>query len=151
MNNKILLSFVALLLAITVVFHYGQPQTNVNADLTNTTMPKSAEVQGTVPSYQNINAEELKDWLASGEELFLIDVREPYEYNEGFIEGAINMPLGQLESRRSEIPLDKKVVVYCRSSRRSAEAANILVKNGYNQVFNLDSGIIKWPFGVVKQ
>ena len=50
-----------------------------------------------------------------------------------------------------EIPKDKDVVVYCHSGRRSTEASIILVKNGYQRVFNLEGVIMNWSYEVIKQ
>lgn len=103
---------------------------------TNTT--ESAKVD-----YQNISAEQLEEMLAD-DTVQLIDVREPKEFAEGFIPGAVNIPLGQLESRLQEIDPEKKVIVYCRSGRRSVSAANLLQEKGYKDIYNLQGGIINW-------
>ncbi|MFO7582108.1 rhodanese-like domain-containing protein [Guyparkeria sp.] len=76
----------------------------------------------------------------------LIDVREPNEWREGHIKGARHIPLGKLEGKlgdlRSEAP--QEIVLYCRSGNRSGTAANILVKNGFENVSHLGGGIIAW-------
>jgi rhodanese-related sulfurtransferase len=61
----------------------------------------------------------------------LLDVRTPQEYQRGHLDGAKLVPLSTLESRLSELPKDKPVVVYCQSGNRSAQASNILKANGY--------------------
>ncbi|MCS6857626.1 MAG: rhodanese-like domain-containing protein [Sandaracinaceae bacterium] len=66
----------------------------------------------------------------------LLDVRTPEEYQEKHIEGAILIPVQELEKRIDEIPKDRPVVVYCRSGARAHRAALILQKHGY-QVFEL--------------
>lgn len=73
----------------------------------------------------------------------LLDVRTPEEYDEGFIAGSVNIPLQELASRLSEIPQDMPIVVYCRSGNRSAQAAAILIENGYHEVYDL-GGVIEW-------
>lgn len=68
----------------------------------------------------------------------LLDVRTPEEYREGHIEGARNIPVQQLAQRMSEVgPPDRPVVVYCRSGGRSQTAAEMLLRAGYQDVFNL--------------
>lgn len=67
----------------------------------------------------------------------LVDVRSPEEYAEGHIEGAVNIPVGDIARRAGEIPKDKPVVVYCRSGVRSARAAGALKAAGYTQVYDL--------------
>ena len=69
----------------------------------------------------------------------LLDVRTPGEFQSGHIEGAINIPVQQLESRIAELPADKEVVVYCRSGARSASATRIMESKGISQVYDLGS------------
>ncbi len=79
-------------------------------------------------------------------DVVLLDVRSASEYAEGHIEGAINIDQGQndfLEKVKSAISTDKKIAVYCRSGRRSANSANKLSAEGY-QCVNLKGGIIAW-------
>lgn len=103
--------------------------------------------QKTGQSYQNIGAEDLHSLLQKDSNIVLVDVREPGELEEeGFIPGAVNIPLGQIEKRMGEISRDRKVVIYCRSGRRSAEAAKLLVEKGYTDVYNLKGGITAWPY-----
>lgn len=62
----------------------------------------------------------------------LLDVRTPEEFSERHLEGAVNIPVDQVEARMSEIPRDRPVVVYCRSGARSMSAARILRRGGYD-------------------
>ncbi|NDJ51555.1 MAG: rhodanese-like domain-containing protein [Chloroflexi bacterium] len=80
--------------------------------------------------------------FASSTDHILVDVRTPEEVADGYIDGAINIPVDELEARLSELPDDAPVVVYCRSGNRSARAANILASNGY-EAYDL-GGIITW-------
>lgn len=76
----------------------------------------------------------------------LLDVRTPGEYAEGHIEGALNIDVHSDDFRRmaeKELSKDSTVLVYCRSGRRSMDAAEILVLLGY-KVVNLKGGIIEW-------
>ena len=69
----------------------------------------------------------------------VIDVREPDEYAEGHVEGAVNIPLSVLPSSPEEltrIPKDAEVVVYCRSGARASTALNLLSAMGYKRVVN---------------
>lgn len=93
---------------------------------------------------QSINALELQKQLASTNPPFVIDVREPSEFAAGSIEGATLIPLGTLPDHLSEIPKDRRVVVYCRSGHRSARAAAFLLQNGYTQIENLTGGMMAW-------
>lgn len=64
----------------------------------------------------------------------IIDVREPYEYQAGHVDGAANIPLGDIQS--VDLPKDEEIVVYCRSGARSAQAQQILQSMGYAHVMN---------------
>ena len=94
--------------------------------------------------YTTISAQEGKEMIEQGD-IIILDVREQSEYNAGHIENAILLPLGQIESKAEEIIADKEatIIVYCRSGRRSAEAANKLVKLGYKNIYDM-GGIIEW-------
>lgn len=69
--------------------------------------------------------------LVNDEGATLVDVRTPGEYAQGHVDGALNVPLQELPGGASAIDQGHPVVVYCRSGRRSAEAARILAREGY--------------------
>ena len=75
---------------------------------------------------------------------FILDVREPEEWVEYHIPGATLIPLGELETRASEVPLDREVVVVCRSGNRSQVGRDILLKSDFNQVTSMAGGMIQW-------
>lgn len=75
----------------------------------------------------------------------LVDVREVNEYSEGHLPGAINIPLSSFQSRYTEIPTDKSVVLVCRTGGRSGMAAEMLASTGvYTNVVNLNGGTLDW-------
>ena len=85
----------------------------------------------------------LKQLVTSGAQL--IDVRSPGEYAKGHIEGAINIPVGELTQQISQLgDPQKPIVVYCRSGVRSSRAQSTLRAQGFTQVYNL-GGINEWP------
>ena len=88
--------------------------------------------------------------LQEDKSIKLVDVREPSEFNAGYIEGAQLIPLGAIETDfEAAIPdKDAKIFVYCRSGNRSAQAAKKLVDLGYTNVFDI-GGILDWQYGVV--
>ncbi|RAJ72827.1 rhodanese-related sulfurtransferase [Chitinophaga dinghuensis] len=95
---------------------------------------------------QNITAEDLKARLDAGEQLTLVDVREPHERAE-FNIGGIHVPLGQIQIMQIdelEGLEDKEVIVYCRSGNRSGQAAMLLETQGFTNVLNLAGGMLKW-------
>jgi rhodanese-related sulfurtransferase len=86
----------------------------------------------------------LKALLASSDKIVLIDVREPDEYAAGHIDGARLMPLGTVETAYRDLPKDVKLVVYCRSGKRSAKAVSFLTAHGYTNAVSLDGGFLAW-------
>lgn len=84
---------------------------------------------------KKLTPDELKALVGGSEKFFFLDVREPKELEElGTIRGYVNIPLGELEKRLSEIPKDVLVVTACNRAVRAAKAAAILEKNGYKQI-----------------
>lgn len=75
---------------------------------------------------------------------FILDVREPDEWNESHIPGATLIPLGQLASRVAELPQDQEIVVVCRSGNRSQQGRDILLSAGFEQVTSMAGGINQW-------
>ncbi|MCW5980315.1 MAG: hypothetical protein KIT09_19680 [Bryobacteraceae bacterium] len=87
------------------------------------------------PSVKTIGADELRRLAASGQEFVLLDVREPYEVEtEGTLKNYLHVPLGQLESRISEVPRDVPIVVACERGVRAGRAAALLQNHGYKDV-----------------
>ena len=78
------------------------------------------------------------------DDVFVIDVREQWEYDEKHIPGVTLIPLGTVPDRLSEIPTDKTVILTCRSGNRSGQAADFLRQQGFTNVHNMEGGIIAW-------
>jgi phage shock protein E len=70
------------------------------------------------------------------EEVFLVDVRTPEEYNFGTVKGAVNIPLDRLTNELNTFKGKKNIIVFCRSGKRSKKAKNILIENGFKNVYN---------------
>ena len=75
---------------------------------------------------------------------FILDVRQPEEWNESHIPGATLIPLGELASRVNEVPKDQEVVVVCRSGNRSQQGRDILLAAGFEKVTSMAGGINQW-------
>ena len=75
---------------------------------------------------------------------FILDVRQPEEWNEVHIPGATLIPLSELSSRANEVPKDQEVVVICRSGNRSATGRDILRGYGFEQVTSVAGGMLDW-------
>jgi len=93
-------------------------------------------------SLSTIDVRELHQALDDG--ITLVDVREPYEYEAGHIEGAQLMPLANVVALAADLPKDRPVYVVCRSGNRSLQASNALVDAGFEDVRNVDGGMIAW-------
>jgi adenylyltransferase/sulfurtransferase len=94
-------------------------------------------------SVPEIRAEDLKQRLDAGENLFLLDVREEFEYETSNIGGHL-IPLAELPSRMNELNASQKIVTVCKMGPRGAKAVQFLNKKGFNQVWNLTGGIHAW-------
>jgi len=97
-------------------------------------------------AYQNITPEEVIQRMESGDMMTIVDVRETYEYEAGFIPGAVNLPWnsGILHSRHEELPMDTDIIVVCRSGNRSVSASNFLDDQEFEQVYNMLGGMLAW-------
>lgn len=102
--------------------------------------------------YDNIVGQELEQILSENKDILLIDARKEKEYKEGYIENAINIPVEDMESKVNELGdyKDKAIVIYCRTGKRSAEAAKILSENGFTNVTNVVDGVSEYSYKLVK-
>ena len=90
-----------------------------------------------------IQPEELKRRLDAREDIFVLDVREPHEYQIVNLKGRL-IPLGDLPTRIHELDSSREIVVHCKSGMRSAKAVDFLRKSGFKRVTNLTGGILAW-------
>ena len=94
---------------------------------------------------EEISATELKRKLDAGEDIQLIDVRQPEEWAFAKIEGAKLIPLGEIMKRRDEIDESRETVIHCKAGMRSAHAVQLLQQAGYKgNIKNLKGGITAW-------
>lgn len=98
--------------------------------------------------FENIDSSELAQMLKENPNLYLLDVREPYELMAfGKIPGVINIPIGEIVSRINELPgKDSQIVVICQSGNRSYEVSYYLSKQGYTNIYNLEGGTSGWVY-----
>jgi len=92
----------------------------------------------------------LQTRLERNEALMVIDVREPWEFDQGHIEGARLIPLGTLPNGASSVPKDTPIVLVCRSGNRSGQAYQILKAQGYTNVLNMTGGMLQWAGATVR-
>ncbi|HSZ17544.1 MAG TPA: molybdopterin-synthase adenylyltransferase MoeB [Terracidiphilus sp.] len=102
--------------------------------------PQEANVKNGIPQ---ITVKELKRRMDAGEDVQLIDVREPYEYQIAQIGGKL-IPQNDVPQRLAEIDRDREVVVHCKSGGRSQRIAEFLKQSGYPRVVNVAGGILAW-------
>jgi len=99
----------------------------------------------TKPTMEEITAIELKQRLDKGDDIQIIDVREPHEYEIGQIPNSTLIPLGQVLNRMNEIDPDRETVVHCKMGGRSAKAIDALKRSGFpGKLVNLAGGITAW-------
>jgi adenylyltransferase/sulfurtransferase len=93
---------------------------------------------------KEISVDELKEMKDNGEVFQLVDVREPNEFEICSL-GGDEIPMSQIMSRHQEISKEKKVIIHCKSGKRSANVINALEQNlGYENLYNLEGGILAW-------
>jgi adenylyltransferase/sulfurtransferase len=102
--------------------------------------PEEAHHDGTI----EITPAEVADWLHSDNPPFLLDVREPNEWDICHLPGAVRISVNELAERMNELDSAVEMVVYCRSGVRSARAVDLLRQAGFRKVKNMAGGILRW-------
>lgn len=123
----------------------------MNVFLAGAVLLASCAMSASAENPKKITAEQGKKMLGGKEKIVLVDVRRLDEYEAGHIAGAILIPNESISNEKPKelADLNAKIIVYCRSGRRSANAAAKLVAIGYTNVFDM-GGIIDWTYDVVK-
>ncbi len=93
--------------------------------------------------YTDISVQQAKEMIDKGE-VFILDVRTQEEYNAGHIRNSTLIPVQDLSKRLNEVPRNREILVYCRTGGRSTAASEILVNNGFTQIYNMKGGITEW-------
>jgi adenylyltransferase/sulfurtransferase len=106
-------------------------------------VPESKEEKAMKNGIPQMTVKELKRRIDAGEDLFILDVREPFEYQIAQIGGKL-IPLNDVPQRLNEIPREREIIVQCKSGGRSQRAAELLKQQGYPTVVNLAGGILAW-------
>jgi len=146
-GQSLLRKMIGMLLCATVLSACGN--NNISSDAQNETLPQTDGSDE--PAYRRVSAGDAYQMMQDTDEFILLDVRRDEEFREAHIEGAVLIPDYEIESRAAaELPdKDALILVYCRSGRRSADAANKLVGMGYTNVYDF-GGIIDWPYDTVR-
>lgn len=104
-----------------------------------------------LPQYEDITPDSVKNWMDSGADLVILDVREPYEFESyGRIPGALNLPWnsGVLDTAYTQLSPDDTIIVACGSGYRSVLASKFLDENGFEIVYNMLGGMNAWHHSV---
>ena len=104
---------------------------------------RGEEAPAMTDGIQEITATELKARQDRGEKVFILDVREPHEYQICNLNGKL-IPLGELTRRVNELDSSVEMVVHCRSGKRSADAIHFLQTAGFKKLWNLKGGVLAW-------
>ncbi len=91
-----------------------------------------------------ITVHDLAEWLEQGREITIIDVREPFEWGEGHIAGALHIPMREAAERRAQIPADRPKAVVCSGGLRSSTVISALKKAGLGNWYNVSGGMTAW-------
>jgi rhodanese-related sulfurtransferase/molybdopterin converting factor small subunit len=118
-------------------------QTPVREDDVVSIVPSIAGGATRPATVPEITPRELKSRLDRGDDIYILDVREPHEYQVCNIGGHL-IPLGELSSRVNELDRSREIVAHCRGGKRSAEASELLRKAGFRNIWNLKGGILAW-------
>jgi len=96
------------------------------------------------PANPVMDVSTLKERIDAGDAPFILDVRQPQEVQICRLKDSTVIPLGKLPDRLDELPTDREIVVHCRSGQRSAQAQDLLLDEGFEDVKNLEGGILAW-------
>jgi sulfur-carrier protein adenylyltransferase/sulfurtransferase len=105
--------------------------------------PETKEEQAVKNGIPQLSVKDLKKRMDAGENLFILDVREPFEYQIANIGGKL-IPQGEVPQRLAEIDRNREIIVQCKSGGRSQRIAELLKESGYPKVANLSGGILAW-------
>lgn len=131
MSSRKLVTGLFVVLVILLAACGSQPTATATPEIDLASLPAAVDVK-------TVNA------IMGRPDVYLLDVREPDEYAAGHIPGITLIPMGEVPDRLSEIPTDKTVVVTCRSGNRSGQIADYLRGLGYDNVHNMEGGILAW-------
>ena len=139
----------AILLFISGCISAPQEHTNTETIASSVTLPTATE-ENAADSYRQISQETAKEMMNADDGHIIIDVRRHDEFDSGHIEGAICIPNESIDTEQPPelTDLNQIILVYCRSGRRSKEAAQKLYDMGYTNVYEC-GGIINWIYGTV--
>jgi rhodanese-related sulfurtransferase len=134
-TNKIAFMLIGIMLLVLLAGCASQPAAE------SVVQAMSAEEIATLP--YNVTVDQTYEAMQSGD-VFVLDVREQSEYDAGHIPGVTLIPMNEIPNRLDEIPADQQVIVTCRSGNRSSQVAAYLANAGFDNIHNMEGGIIAW-------
>lgn len=93
---------------------------------------------------ESLDVAGLKQQLDTGQSLFLLDVREPWEFELCHIAGSVNIPMSRIVNSLEELDRSVDTVVICHHGNRSYHVGNYLINNGFQRIINLEGGVNAW-------
>ena len=96
------------------------------------------------PGVPSVSVQEAAEMQGDDVGALIIDVREPNEYAQLRAKGAVLLPLGRLNNRVKDLPRDRELLLMCRTGGRSQNATQFLAANGFENVTNINGGIVAW-------
>ena len=153
-TKMILIGIVGVLLVVTFIFlknHIIITSNGISISMSGSDGPTAVFIAGKLPkgeknmTYTSITMEEAKDIFQNSGDYIILDVRRADEFSEGHIPGAVNYANEDILQDKPEVlpDLEQTIYVYCRSGRRSKEAADKLVQMGYTNIIEI-GGILDW-------
>ena len=153
-TKMILIGIVGVLLVVTFIFlknHIVVTSNGISISIGGSDGPTSVFIAGKLPkgeknmTYTSITMEEAKDIFQNSGDYIILDVRRADEFSEGHIPGAVNYANEDILQDKPEVlpDLEQTIYAYCRSGRRSKEAADKLVQMGYTNIIEI-GGILDW-------
>jgi len=130
-NWKLILPLLVLVLALAACGGQSEQVDAPAPDININELPQEVDVQ-TVFDIQGLD------------DVYVLDVREQIEYDEKHIPGVTLLPISEIQSRLDEVPKDKEVIITCRTGNRSDQVTQFLLQNGYDNVHNMQGGIVAW-------
>ena len=133
---------VSLVLVLLTIFYTNAPASDVEFKKAANSFLKDIHKKG----FYLVDPEEVNNLIESNQDIYILDVRTPYEVSMGRIPGAVSIRLNALMENLEELPEneEKPIYVYCRNAIRSAYATAILRVFGYSEVFNISGGFKAW-------
>ena len=124
-NTRLLFLIGAVLIATTSAYWYMLP----------------GESEG---EYGDVTVERAWELIQEKPSMVILDVRTDGEFRDGHIEGAVNIPVGELAECLGELEKEDETLVYCSTGNRSGTAVGILNENGFEKIFHMNRGITAW-------